>query len=330
MVRCRFPFAVNLFASASATAPTAGKKAARPLRSMLSGQPTSLNTWVKRPNSTVNTSVLAVGRDCSLPMIERRKSSSESCQKPLPLSFRAMSSGSNAASRGYDRSREPSSTRRTESDWNQRRPVTWFARCAARHEAVASVASLLAEVRACTQCAMHLPLGPRPVLQMHPLARILIAAQAPGKRVHETGVPFNDASGERLRTWLGISSEAFYDPSQIAILPMGFCFPGAGKSGDLPPRPECAATWRQPLLSHLKNLRLTLVIGKYALAYHLPSTAGSVTASVQAWREQWPRVVPLPHPSPRNNLWLKRNPWFENALVPALQSRVAEVLAGAG
>lgn len=190
-----------------------------------------------------------------------------------------------------------------------------------------SAAPLLAEVRACKQCAAHLPLGPRPVLQLTPRARILIAAQAPGKKVHETGIPFNDASGDRLRTWLGISREAFYDPSQVAILPMGFCFPGTGKSGDLPPRPECAAAWRQPLLSHLKNLQLTLVIGQYALAYHLPG-AGSVTAAVQAWREHWPTIVPLPHPSPRNNLWLKRNPWFEEVLVPVLQSRVAEVLAG--
>jgi uracil-DNA glycosylase len=192
-----------------------------------------------------------------------------------------------------------------------------------------SVAPLLAEVRACKQCAAHLPLGPRPVLQLHPRARILIAAQAPGKKVHETGIPFNDASGDRLRTWLGISREAFYDPLQVAILPMGFCFPGTGKSGDLPPRPECAAAWRQPLLSHLKNLQLTLVIGQYALAYHLPG-AGSVTVAVEAWREHWPRIVPLPHPSPRNNLWLKRNPWFEEALVPVLQSRVAEVLEGDG
>ena len=194
---------------------------------------------------------------------------------------------------------------------------------------MASLASLLSEVRACELCADHLPLGPRPVLQVHPSARILVAGQAPGRKVHETGVPFNDASGERLRAWLGISSESFYDPSLVAILPMGLCFPGTGRSGDLPPRPECAATWRRPLLSRLKSLQLTLVIGQYALAYHLPG-AESVTESVQAWRDHWPSIVPLPHPSPRNNLWLKRNPWFENTLVPALQARVAEVLAHAG
>lgn len=188
------------------------------------------------------------------------------------------------------------------------------------------LASLLDEVEACELCAQHLPLGPRPILQVHPSARILIAGQAPGKKVHETGVPFNDASGERLRAWLGVSRETFYDPALVAILPMGLCFPGTGKSGDLPPRPECAARWRQPLLSHLKRLQLTLVIGQYALAYHLPGNAESVTAAVQSWRDRWPDVVPLPHPSPRNNLWLKRNPWFEETLLPALRARVAEVL----
>lgn len=186
--------------------------------------------------------------------------------------------------------------------------------------------SLLEQVRACTLCAGHLPLGPRPVLQMHASARILIAGQAPGRKVHETGIPFDDASGDRLRTWLGVSRDVFYDASQVAILPMGFCYPGTGKSGDLPPRLECAPAWRAPLLARLKRIKLTLVIGQYALAYHLPDAAASVTASVQSWREHWPRVVPLPHPSPRNNLWLKRNPWFEAELIPKLRSRVSEVL----
>ena len=193
-----------------------------------------------------------------------------------------------------------------------------------------SLASLLTEVRACTICAEHLPLGPRPVLQMHASARILIAGQAPGRKVHETGIPFNDASGDRLRTWLGVSREMFYDAKRIAILPMGFCFPGIGKSGDLAPRLECAPAWRAPLLSRLKNLKLTLVIGQYALAYHLPDESGSLTEIVQAWRAYWPRIVPLPHPSPRNNLWLKRNPWFEKELVPLLQARVSAVLASDG
>lgn len=189
-----------------------------------------------------------------------------------------------------------------------------------------SLTSLLHEVRACTLCAEHLPLGPRPVPQAHTSARILIAAQAPGKKVHETGLPFNDASGDRLRQWLGISRETFYDPKQLAIIPMGFCFPGTGPSGDLPPRPECAPTWRQPLLAHLKNIKLTLVIGQYAQAYHLPAERSSLTETVRAWRNHWPLMVPMPHPSPRNNLWLKRNPWFEAELLPVLRARVAEVL----
>ena len=189
-----------------------------------------------------------------------------------------------------------------------------------------ALASLLSEVRACVLCAEHLPLGPRPVVQMQRSARILIAGQAPGRKVHETGVPFNDASGDRLRTWLGLSREVFYDAGQVAILPMGFCFPGTGRSGDLPPRPECAPAWRAALMSQLKHLRLTLVIGQYAQAYHLPNEAGSVTEAVKAWRKNWPHTVPLPHPSPRNNLWLKRNPWFETELVPALRRRVTEAL----
>ena len=186
--------------------------------------------------------------------------------------------------------------------------------------------SLLADVRACTLCAKHLPLGPRPIVQLQASAKILIAGQAPGRKVHETGIPFNDASGDRLRSWLGISREVFYDAQQVAILPMGFCFPGTGKSGDLPPRPECAPAWRAQLLSQLRNIKLTLVIGRYAQAYHLPNETGTLTETVQAWPTYWPNVVPLPHPSPRNNLWLKRNPWFESELVPQLQDRVAEIL----
>ena len=192
---------------------------------------------------------------------------------------------------------------------------------------MSSLATLLAEVRACALCAEHLPLGPRPVVQIHASARLLIAAQAPGRKVHETGIPFNDASGARLRAWLGISREVFYDAKRVAILPMGFCFPGTGKSGDLPPRPECAPAWRAALLSRLKNLQLTLVIGRYAQVYHLPNEGASLTETVQAWRKTWPHTVPLPHPSPRNILWLKRNPWFEKKLLPVLRIRIAEVLA---
>ena len=195
---------------------------------------------------------------------------------------------------------------------------------------MSALATLLTEVRACTRCAAHLPLGPRPVLQLHASARLLVAGQAPGRKVHETGLPFNDASGDRLRDWLGVSRETFYDARQVAIVPMGFCFPGTGKSGDLPPRPECAPAWRAPLLSHLRHLRLTLVIGRYALAYHLPDGGASLTEAVAGWRKHWPQVVPLPHPSGRNNLWLKRNPWFEQELLPLLRTRVAQVLAGDG
>jgi uracil-DNA glycosylase len=185
---------------------------------------------------------------------------------------------------------------------------------------------LLAEVRRCAICSEHLPLGPRPVLQFHPDARILIAGQAPGRKVHESGVPFADASGDRLRVWLALSPEVFYDPTRVCILPMGFCFPGSGKAGDLPPRRECAPAWREALLGNLNNLQLTLVIGQYAQAYHLPQSGGAVTAVVQSWRDYWPSVVPLPHPSPRNNIWLRRNPWFETELLPLLRTRVAKVL----
>lgn len=185
--------------------------------------------------------------------------------------------------------------------------------------------TLLEEVRACTICADHLPHGVRPVIQISRKAPILIAGQAPGRRVHESGIPFDDPSGDRLREWMGVSKEVFYDPEKVAILPMGFCYPGTGKSGDLPPRPECAPEWRQRLLAELRSLRLTLVIGQYAQAYHFGKT-GSVTDVVRSWQDHWPDIVPLPHPSPRNNLWLRRNPWFENELVPKLRDRISEIL----
>lgn len=192
---------------------------------------------------------------------------------------------------------------------------------------MASLTRLLADIQSCQVCAEHLPLGPRPVFQFHPAAKILIAAQAPGRKVHETGIPFNDASGDRLRSWLGVSREQFYDAQQFALLPMGFCFPGTGRSGDLPPRLECAPLWRKPLLSHLPQLQLTLVIGQYALAWHLPEQRGrSLTDSVRDWRLYWPERMVLPHPSPRNNLWLRRNPWLEGELLPHLRERVQQIL----
>lgn len=187
---------------------------------------------------------------------------------------------------------------------------------------------LLARIRACRLCAAHLPLGPRPVLQASPDARLLIVSQAPGRKVHETGIPFNDPSGDRLRDWLGIDKPSFYDANRIAIVPMGFCFPGTGKNGDLPPRSECAPTWHRPLMPHLQQVRLTLAIGQYAQAGLLANRRGcTLTDTVQAWREHLERgVLPLPHPSPRNRLWLARNPWFEVELLPELKRRVVEAL----
>ncbi len=172
-----------------------------------------------------------------------------------------------------------------------------------------------------------LPAGPRPILQAHPDARILIASQAPGRIAHESGVPFQDPSGRRLRDWLGLDETTFYDPRAVAILPMGFCYPGRGAGGDAPPRPECAPLWRREFLEKLQNLRLTLVIGRHAQAWHLPPPVRSVTEHARAWLDQPGDVIPIPHPSPRNNAWLRRHPWFEHDLVPALRASVARALA---
>lgn len=185
---------------------------------------------------------------------------------------------------------------------------------------------LIQQVRACRVCEAALPHQPRPVLQIDHQAKILVAGQAPGRKVHESGIPFNDASGERLREWMGVSKSTFYDSSKIAILPMGFCYPGTGKSGDNPPRPECAKLWRAQLLTELNQVQLTLAIGQYAHAYHLQERAQSVTENVKAWQRYWPNLIPLPHPSPRNNLWLRRNPWFEKEVIPNLQQRIQSIL----
>jgi len=185
---------------------------------------------------------------------------------------------------------------------------------------------LLDEVRACTICAQHLPAGPRPVLQIDPAARLLIAGQAPGRKVYESGISFDDASGKRLREWMGITDSVFYDPKCVAILPMGFCYPGTGKSGDLPPRKECAPAWRDKLLACLPKLEMTLLIGQYAQAHHLPKTNATLTDTVKNWRDYWPHTIPLPHPSPRNNIWLKRNPWFERNLLPVVQQQINKIL----
>lgn len=184
----------------------------------------------------------------------------------------------------------------------------------------------LAEVRNCKLCEANLPLGPRPVLSANPSARLLIIGQAPGTRVHETGIPWNDPSGDRLRQWLGLDREQFYDERRVAIVPMGFCYPGRGKSGDLPPRPECAPQWHQRIFSDLPDIQLTLLIGQYAQAYYLDRRYKSLTERVKAWREYGPEYMPLVHPSPRNTHWLQRNPWFELELVPQLRQRVQRLL----
>ena len=181
-------------------------------------------------------------------------------------------------------------------------------------------------VSRCRICEASLPSGPRPVVQINAGAKVLIAGQAPGRRVHESGVPFDDPSGERLREWMGVSADTFYDPARIAILPMGFCYPGTGKSGDLPPRPECAPQWRQQLLDSMPEIRLTLVIGQYAQRWHLPDIRRNLTETVRAWNEYGPHVIPLPHPSPRNNIWLKKNPWFAESLLPVLRKRTSKAL----
>ena len=187
---------------------------------------------------------------------------------------------------------------------------------------------LLTEVRGCAACATELPLGPRPVLQLGRKARLVIAGQAPGVRVHETGVPFNDPSGDRLRDWLGIDRATFYDAQRVALLPMAFCYPGTGKSGDVPPPPRCARLWRERLLAQLDDARLTLVIGQYAIAWHLgKERKRTLTATVAAWADYGEAIMPLPHPSPRNNIWLKRNPWFEAEVLPTLRRRVSRALA---
>jgi uracil-DNA glycosylase len=186
---------------------------------------------------------------------------------------------------------------------------------------------LAQEIRACTLCSAYLSLGPRPIIQVSNSAKILIVGQAPGRRVHETGIPFDDPSGNRLREWMGIDKSVFYDESKIAIVPMGFCFPGTGKSGDLPPRPECAETWRKKLLNELPQISLTLVIGQYAQAWHLGQLAKeNLTETVKAWKEFGPKIIPLPHPSPRNNIWLKKNPWFVQEVLPRLQSEIKSLL----
>lgn len=185
--------------------------------------------------------------------------------------------------------------------------------------------ALLREVRACRHCAPHLPLGPRPVVRMAPMARLLIIGQAPGTKVHESGLPWNDRSGDVLRDWLRMDRDAFYDASRIAIMPMGFCYPGRdAKGGDHPPRPECAPLWHERLLRHLPAIQLTLLVGQYAQARYLGERRqATLTETVRHFRDYLPDFLPLPHPSWRNTAWRKKNPWFDEEVVPELRSRVA-------
>lgn len=187
---------------------------------------------------------------------------------------------------------------------------------------------LLAEVKNCRLCAEHLPLGPRPVVQLHAKARLLITGQAPGTKVHETGIPFNDPSGDRLRDWLGVDKATFYDPTKIALMPSGFCYPGRSpKGGDLPPRKECAPYWHPRLLPELPNLGLTMLVGQYAQAIYLGrERKRTLGDTVKAWEEYLPQFWPTAHPSWRVGHWLTKNPWYEQQTLPALRQRVRELL----
>lgn len=184
------------------------------------------------------------------------------------------------------------------------------------------------EIKACTICAHHLPLGPRPVMRGNAAAKILVIGQAPGTKVHASGVPWDDKSGERLRDWMGVKPEDFYDENRIAIMPMGFCYPGrAEKGGDLPPRPECAPQWHDRIRGHLSAVNLTLLVGSYAQKYYLGKRAAkTMTETVKSWQAFLPDLLPTPHPSWRSGLWLKKNPWFETDVLPVLQKRVKDLI----
>lgn len=188
--------------------------------------------------------------------------------------------------------------------------------------------ALLAAVRGCRACEAHLPLGPRPVVRVGETARILVVGQAPGVRVHASGIPWDDPSGDRLRAWMGVGKDAFYDESRIAIIPMGYCYPGRGSGGDMPPRRECATLWLGQLLAWLPQVEVTLLIGQYAQRHFLGNRHNqSLTETVRGWAEFAPQYIPLPHPSPRNQPWFKHHPWFEQQLVPVLRARI-NALAG--
>jgi uracil-DNA glycosylase len=191
--------------------------------------------------------------------------------------------------------------------------------------------NLLTEINNCRLCEKELVDGIRPVLQVHHAAKILIAGQAPGLKVHQTGIPFDDKSGERLRLWMNIDKDTFYNPQTVAILPMAFCYPGKGKSGDLPPRPECANKWRAKVLATMPNIQLILAVGSYAQHWHLPETKKeNLTNTVKHWQQYYqehsPAILPLPHPSPRNNIWLAKNAWFERDVIPHMQKIIKQLV----
>ena len=187
---------------------------------------------------------------------------------------------------------------------------------------------LLHDIRQCTICSNHLPLGPRPIVTAHPESKIVIIGQAPGTKVHNSGVPWDDASGKQLRAWLNVSDEEFYDTTKFAIIPMGFCYPGKGKTGDLPPRPECAPQWHSELFELLPKVELVLLIGMYAQKYYLQTDAKqTLTETVANYKDYLPKYLPLPHPSPRNRFWFTKNPWFNVEVVPELQTRISELIS---
>lgn len=186
--------------------------------------------------------------------------------------------------------------------------------------------SLLDEIARCRLCSAQLPHPANPVVQASSSAKVLIIGQAPGLKVYQTGIPWNDASGDRLRNWLEVTPEQFYDTKQIAIMPMGFCYPGRGKSGDRPPTPLCAPTWHKKLLQHMPEIKLTLLIGQYSQQYYLQDKL-TLTQRVQNWRSYLPQFIALPHPSPRNNIWLKKNPWFEQELLPQMRQQIDQILS---
>jgi uracil-DNA glycosylase len=208
-----------------------------------------------------------------------------------------------------------------------RAPIADFSRMNEPYATAASLDSLIASIRGCTLCASQLPLGAKPIFQVDSRARVLIAAQAPGRKAHLSGKPFDDPSGERLRAWLGVDRDAFYDPSKFAIVPMGFCYPGGARGGDFPPRPECAQRWRRQVLASLSAIGLTLVVGNHALRWHLGVPKDrSLADTVRDWQSHWPALVPMPHPSPRNQRWLRQQPWFEATVLPRVRQRIAELI----